>query len=209
MVQYILGVISVILLICVLVLMGLQCYYIVALIIENEIGRVRGIPLLLLTVLLGYFLVPGLFFPDELAIPPWLRVLLLASPLIMLKCSSRLIDFYWDTRDRRQSARDIRICLGILEGDPGNGPVNIRLGDLFNRLGDEDKARDFYQKALGLMPGHAGVVRKLYMLDNRIILRPEKPSAADLLEAAKIETRKTLKVCLVIALAIFLLWLFW
>lgn len=153
-----------------LLLIGIQTWYILSLRVDGEIGNPRFLFLLLISVLSLLAVISP--FIGVLVVPGFLMPVFLFLPVIALKISQ-----YWEkTHGEELETEALNEEIGRLEytiqKDPEHAGAHIRMGEIYLRLGEKDKALSYYQKALSLKPGDPRILDQIRFIEKKTEMVP-------------------------------------
>jgi len=160
-----------ILLVFELLIIGIQAWYILSVRTDGEIGNLRFAVLLLISIL--SLLVVITPFVGVRVMPDFLILVFLFLPIISLKISQ-----YWEKKHGEEmEAAEIHEEIGkwedTIQKDPEHTGAYIRMGELYLRLGEKDKALAYYQKALSLRPGDSGITEQIRFMEKKMEMVPK------------------------------------
>ena len=159
-----------ILLVSELIIIGIQAWYILGLRIEGEIGNLRFVILLLISLL--SLLVVITPFVGVSIIPSFLIPVFLFLPIISLKVSQ-----YWKKKHGEEmEAAEIHEEIGkweyTIQKDPKFAGAYTCLGDLHLKLGEKNKALAYYKKALSLKPEDPKILDQIMFIEKKMEMMP-------------------------------------
>ena len=164
-------------LVLVLIILGIQVWYMVSLKIEGEIGGLR-LAVLLLVAVFSLLLIANSFF-GKTSVHPLVFAIFLSLPLISLKISQ-----CWENKHEKEIEvsrihEEINRWEYTIQKDPEFAGAYACLGDLHLKMGEKDKALAYYKKALSLKPEDPKILDKIMFVEKKMELMP-KLTRADL-----------------------------
>ena len=175
-----------ILLVFELLIIGIQAWYILSVRTDGEIGNLRFVILLLISLL--SLLVVITPFVGVRVVPNFFIFVFLFLPIIFLKVSQ-----YWENKHGEvMEIVEINEEIGkweyTIQKDSEHTGAYIRLGELHLRLGEKDKALEYYKKALFLRPGDPRIIEQIRFIEKKMDIMP-KLTKSDL-DVIKAEFKK-------------------
>ena len=175
-----------ILLVIELLVIGIQVWYILSLRTDGEIGNLRFVILLLISIL--SLLVAITPFVGVRVMPGFLVFIFLFLPVISLKISQHWEKKHGEVMEAAGIHEEIGKWEYTIQKDPEHTGAYIRMGELHLRLGEKDKALAYYQKALSLRPGDPKILDQIFFIEKKMEMMP-KFTKSDL-DVVKTEFKK-------------------
>ncbi|MCX5641868.1 MAG: tetratricopeptide repeat protein [Candidatus Omnitrophica bacterium] len=154
-----------------LIVIGIQAWYILSIKVDGEIGNLRFVFLLLIS-LLSLLVVITPFVGARVA-PNFLILIFLFLPVLSLKASQ-----FWEKKQGEAiEAAAIQEEIGkweyTIQKDPEHTGAYIRMGELHLRRGEKDKALAYYKKALSLRPDDPGIIEQICFIEKKMEMMPK------------------------------------